>query len=182
VFASPAVGDGVLVAMGHITPTGTKVFAIQLGGAGKVTQTNRLWEATVRKDCIGSGVVHDGCVFLVTQSGFALCLDLKTGKKVGGAAPRCCGVVVLTGPGGRPAARGRPCGPGVSPGRRPGFRGVAHEHDPGRDDLLVPSHRQWLRAPADPRCSLVLRRRPLSFASGRGRGLCAWCGSRQGLR
>jgi outer membrane protein assembly factor BamB len=82
VFASPAVGDGVLVAMGHISPSGTKVVAMKLGGTGDVTETNRLWEATVRKDCIGSGVVADGCVFLVTQSGFALCLNLKTGKQV----------------------------------------------------------------------------------------------------
>jgi outer membrane protein assembly factor BamB len=82
VFASPAVGEAVLVAMGHLIPSGTKIVAVKLGGAGDVTETNRLWEATVKKDCIGSGVVHDGCVFLVTQSGFALCLDLKTGKKV----------------------------------------------------------------------------------------------------
>ncbi|MBV8264927.1 MAG: PQQ-binding-like beta-propeller repeat protein [Planctomycetaceae bacterium] len=82
VFASPAVGDGVLVAMGHVAPSGTKIIALKLGGQGDVTETNRLWEATVKKDCIGSGVVHDGCVFLVSQSGFALCLDLKTGKKV----------------------------------------------------------------------------------------------------
>ncbi len=81
-FASPAVADGVLVAMGHLAPSGTKIVALKPGGPGDVTETNRLWEATVKKDCIGSGVVHDGCVFLVTQSGFALCLDLKTGKKV----------------------------------------------------------------------------------------------------
>jgi outer membrane protein assembly factor BamB len=82
VFATPAVGDGVLVAMGHISPSGTKVVALKLGGTGDVTETNRLWEATVKKDCIGSGVVADGCVFFVTQSGFVLCLDLKTGKQV----------------------------------------------------------------------------------------------------
>lgn len=82
VFASPAVADGVLVAMGHISPVGTKVVALKVGGTGDVTETNRLWEATVRKDCIGSGVVADGCVFLVTQSGFAVCLDLKTGKQL----------------------------------------------------------------------------------------------------
>ena len=32
VFASSAVGEGVLVAMGHITPVGTKVIAMKLGG------------------------------------------------------------------------------------------------------------------------------------------------------
>lgn len=81
VFASPAVGDGVLVAMGH-NPSDTKVIAIKLGGTGDLTETNRVWEAKVKKACIGSGVVHDGLVFLVTQSGFAQCLDLENGKQV----------------------------------------------------------------------------------------------------
>src|SRR5262245_31274722 len=40
VFASPAVGEGVLVAMGHITPSGTKVIAMKLGGSGDVTETH----------------------------------------------------------------------------------------------------------------------------------------------
>jgi outer membrane protein assembly factor BamB len=84
VFASPAVGDGVLVAMGHISPSGTKVVAMKLGGAGDVTETNRLWEVTVKKDCIGSGVIANGCVFLISQSGIALCLNLRTGKEVWG--------------------------------------------------------------------------------------------------
>jgi outer membrane protein assembly factor BamB len=82
VFASPAVGEGVLVAMGHITPSGTKVMAIKLGGSGDVSETHRLWEVNLKKDCIGSGVVTAGCVFLVTENGFAVCLDLQTGKEV----------------------------------------------------------------------------------------------------
>jgi outer membrane protein assembly factor BamB len=81
VFASPAAEDDVLVAMGH-NPSDTKVIAIKPGGTGDVTETNRLWETSVKKACIGSGVMHDGLVFLVTQSGVAQCLDSKTGKKV----------------------------------------------------------------------------------------------------
>lgn len=82
VFASPAVGEGVLVATGHISPSGTTVIAMKLGGTGDVSETHRLWEVNLRKECIGSGVVAEGCVFLVTGTGFALCLDLKTGKQV----------------------------------------------------------------------------------------------------
>jgi outer membrane protein assembly factor BamB len=77
VFASPAVGGDVVVAMGHITPAGTKVIAMKPGGTGDVTETHRLWETKLKKDCIGSGVVAEGCVFLVTSSGFGVCLELK---------------------------------------------------------------------------------------------------------
>jgi hypothetical protein len=82
VFASPAVGEGVLVAIGHISPSGTKVVAMKLGGSGDVTATHRLWEVNLKKDCIGSGVVAAGCLFLVTENGFVVCLDLQTGKQV----------------------------------------------------------------------------------------------------
>jgi outer membrane protein assembly factor BamB len=82
VFASPAVGEGVLVAMGHNIPSGTKVMAVKLGGTGDVSETHRLWETNLRTECIGSGIVTKGCVFLVTQHGIGLCLDLKTGKKL----------------------------------------------------------------------------------------------------
>lgn len=82
VFASPAVGEGTVVAMGHNIPSGTKVLAVKLGGSGDVTETHRLWEVNLRKECIGSGVVANGCVFLVTETGFGLCLDLKTGKEL----------------------------------------------------------------------------------------------------
>jgi outer membrane protein assembly factor BamB len=81
VFASPAVAEGVLVAMGHISPIGTKVIAMKLGGSGDVTETHRLWEVNLKKECVGSGVVANGCVFLVAATGFIVCLDLKTGKK-----------------------------------------------------------------------------------------------------
>ena len=82
VFASPAIGDGVLVAMGHSIPSGTKAMAVKLGGSGDVTETHRLWEVNLRKEVIGSGVVANGCVFFVTETGMAVCLELKTGKQV----------------------------------------------------------------------------------------------------
>jgi outer membrane protein assembly factor BamB len=82
VFASPAVGGGVLVALGHNSPTGAKAIAVKLGGSGDVTATHRLWEVNLKKDCIGSGVVAAGCVFLVTETGFGICLDLQTGKEL----------------------------------------------------------------------------------------------------
>jgi len=82
VFSTPAVGEGVLVAMGHNIPSGTSVMAVKLGGTGDVSETHRLWETNLTTECIGSGIIAKSCVFLVTQNGLGLCLDLKTGKKL----------------------------------------------------------------------------------------------------
>lgn len=82
-FASPAIGHGVLVATGHrVSGGGTRVTAIRLGGHDEVTATHRLWQADLPKDCVGSGVILDGRVYLVTQFGSILCLDLSNGHKL----------------------------------------------------------------------------------------------------
>jgi outer membrane protein assembly factor BamB len=84
-FASPAIGDGVLVASGHrVTGGGTRVTAVKLtpGMAGDVTDTHRLWQADLPKDCVGSGVVAAGHAFLPTQFGSLVCYDVRTGKRI----------------------------------------------------------------------------------------------------
>jgi outer membrane protein assembly factor BamB len=82
-FASPAVGEGVLVTTGHrMAGGGTRVTAIKLGGSGDITGTNRLWQTDLPKECVGSGIITAGHVFLVTQFGSVVCVDLTTGKKV----------------------------------------------------------------------------------------------------
>jgi outer membrane protein assembly factor BamB len=82
-FASPAIGDGILVASGHpMAGGGTRVTAIKLDSArGDVTATHRLWQTSLPKECVGSGVVAAGRVYLVTQFGSVVCLDLLTGQK-----------------------------------------------------------------------------------------------------
>jgi outer membrane protein assembly factor BamB len=83
VFASPAVGDGMLVATGHGMNGGTTAIAIRLQDAkGDVTATHRLWQVRLPKDCVGSPVVFDKYVYLVTNFGSLVCLELATGKKV----------------------------------------------------------------------------------------------------
>lgn len=81
-FASPAAGEGTLVCTGHrMNGGGTLVTAIRLGGAGDVTATHRLWQTDFPKECVGSGVIAAGRVYLVTQFGSVLCLDLLSGHK-----------------------------------------------------------------------------------------------------
>jgi outer membrane protein assembly factor BamB len=83
-FASPAIGEGVLIATGHrVTGGGTRITAVKLtpGASGDVTETNRLWQADMPKDCVGSGVIAASHVFLPTQFGSLACYDLRTGKR-----------------------------------------------------------------------------------------------------
>jgi len=81
VFASPAIGEGILVAMGHRIPSGTQIMAVKIGGKGDVSAMNRLWEKTMPREYIGSGIVTNGCLLLVADNGSAICLDSKTGEK-----------------------------------------------------------------------------------------------------
>jgi outer membrane protein assembly factor BamB len=83
VFASPAFGEGILVASGHsMNGGGSQVIAVKPGGDGDVTETHRLWQIRLPKDCVGSPVIADGHVYLVTDFGSIVCLELTTGKKL----------------------------------------------------------------------------------------------------
>jgi len=82
-FASPAIGDGWLVATGHVLiGGGTRITAVKLGdAAGDITATHRLWQIDLRKECVGSPVIAGGNVYLMTHFGSAVCLDGATGNK-----------------------------------------------------------------------------------------------------
>jgi len=78
VYASPVVSGGIGVAF---TGWGNgPTIGFKLGGAGDVTASNRLW-LTRQPQRIGSGVVVDGCVFIVNAGpGTAQCIECQTGK------------------------------------------------------------------------------------------------------
>jgi outer membrane protein assembly factor BamB len=79
VFTSPIHSDGIAVAMGGFFGN---TIAVKTGGSGDVTGTHRLWRTERANTGIGSGVVHDGHIYLVNSSGIAECTELKTGKIV----------------------------------------------------------------------------------------------------
>lgn len=82
-FASPAVGEGVIVAAGHkLAGGGTRLTGIRLGGHGDVTATHRLWQTDLPKECVGSGVIVGRHFYAVTQFGSIFCIDVETGKKL----------------------------------------------------------------------------------------------------
>jgi outer membrane protein assembly factor BamB len=57
-------------------------IAVKPGGSGDVTDSNRLWRLEDAESCIGSGVIHEGHIYLISQEGVAQCLELKTGKQI----------------------------------------------------------------------------------------------------
>jgi len=73
--------NGVVIASGG-DMAGGSMIAVRAGGSGDVTDSHRLWRLGRMKGSIGSGVVHDGRVYMVASDGFALCLDEKTGRKL----------------------------------------------------------------------------------------------------
>jgi outer membrane protein assembly factor BamB len=79
VFTSPALCDEVLYATGHFAQTGTYAAAIKLGGSGDVTLSHRLWQTKLPKECVGSPIAVGDSLFLISEHGFAICLDAKTG-------------------------------------------------------------------------------------------------------
>src|SRR6185295_5989154 len=79
VYSSPIYGEGIVVAMGGYAGVS---IAVKAGGSGDVTGTHRLWEKRKTRQRIGSGVVHDGHIYILNADGFAEGLNLKTGDTV----------------------------------------------------------------------------------------------------
>lgn len=82
VYAMPVVspaGDVVVGISGHNGPT----LAVRTGGSGDVTSSHRLWRTEAKNpQRVGSGVIHDGHLYLADADGFAECIDLLSGKMI----------------------------------------------------------------------------------------------------
>lgn len=57
-------------------------IAVRGGGQGDVTDSRRLWHHPKTKQRIGSGVIHDGHIYILNDPGVAECFELGTGKLV----------------------------------------------------------------------------------------------------
>lgn len=78
-YNSPLYADGMVIAMcGY----GGSALAVKAGGIGDVTTSNRVWLLPKVSQRIGSGVVHEGFHYILTDGGVAECRDLKTGNLV----------------------------------------------------------------------------------------------------
>jgi outer membrane protein assembly factor BamB len=81
IYTTPLWGDAVLVAMSS-DMNGGNAIAVKPGGAGDVSETQRLWRLDRVKGAIGSGVIYQGHIYTLDRDGIAACLNLKTGEKV----------------------------------------------------------------------------------------------------
>jgi outer membrane protein assembly factor BamB len=82
VFTTPVWGDGAIVALSSGALGGT-ILAVRPGGDGDVTGRGRVWRLDhLKSQSIGSGVIHNGFLYLIAENGAASCLELKTGDRV----------------------------------------------------------------------------------------------------
>lgn len=79
VYTSPIYAGSVVVAMGGFGGTS---IAVRAGGSGDVTEERRLWRVEKTPQRIGSGVIHDGHIYIHNDPGIAECYDLKSGQRV----------------------------------------------------------------------------------------------------
>lgn len=79
VYTSPLYADSIVVAMGGFMGS---ALAVKSDGKGDVTDTHRLWHIAKTRQRIGSGVIHDSHIYILTDPGIAECLELKSGKIV----------------------------------------------------------------------------------------------------
>jgi outer membrane protein assembly factor BamB len=79
VYTSPLFSEGIVVGMGGYNGMAA---AVKAGGHGDVTQSHRLWQATKTRQRIGSGVIHQGHLYILTDPGIAECRSLETGALV----------------------------------------------------------------------------------------------------
>ncbi|HSH95571.1 MAG TPA: PQQ-binding-like beta-propeller repeat protein [Roseimicrobium sp.] len=78
-YTSPIYSDGIVVGMGGYNGM---ALAVKAGGSGDVTATHRLWQHPRTKQRIGSGVIHNGHIYILNDPGIAECFELKTGNLV----------------------------------------------------------------------------------------------------
>lgn len=80
VYTSPLFDapSGTVVGMGGYNGMAA---AVKAGGTGTVT-ASRLWQATKTRQRIGSGVIHQGHIYILTDPGIAECRSLETGALV----------------------------------------------------------------------------------------------------
>ncbi len=82
IYAMPVVsakGDLIVGISGHNGPT----LAVRPGGNGDVIKTHQVWRVAGKNpQRIGSGVLHEGHLYLADADGFAECLEADTGKVV----------------------------------------------------------------------------------------------------
>lgn len=78
IIASPAVGDGMVVAA---SAKAQFAIAMRTDGTGDVTESHQVWKLKEMADC-PTPTIHNGLVYSVRDDGVGTCIDLATGERV----------------------------------------------------------------------------------------------------
>jgi len=78
-YPDTAVGENVLLGISGFNKS---MMAVRMGGRGDITQTHRLWHVAKTQQRVGSGVVHEGHLYVANATGIAECIEVQTGKTV----------------------------------------------------------------------------------------------------
>ncbi|MCH7688860.1 MAG: PQQ-binding-like beta-propeller repeat protein [Planctomycetes bacterium] len=80
-ISSPVVADGFVIAP---YARGASLTGIRLGGKGDVTKSHVAWSNNVRNGYsdVPSPIAYGGNVYLCTDKGYLVCVDIKTGKEL----------------------------------------------------------------------------------------------------
>jgi outer membrane protein assembly factor BamB len=79
VYTDPLQAGDLVIAMGGFNGN---AVAVRAGGKGDITETRRVWQTKRSPQRIGSGVVHDGHLYIHNDPGTAQCVSLKDGGTV----------------------------------------------------------------------------------------------------
>lgn len=75
-YASLMEADGVIVALGGYLGAS---MAVRAGGRDDVTETHRLWHKPKDGGWLGTGVTHEGDLYICDMGGVIHCIDIETG-------------------------------------------------------------------------------------------------------
>ncbi len=75
-YASVMESDGVIVALGGYRGAS---LAVRAGGRGDVTATHRVWHKPKDIGWLGTGVAHQGAIYICDMGGVIHCIDVNTG-------------------------------------------------------------------------------------------------------
>jgi outer membrane protein assembly factor BamB len=79
VYTSPLIDKETVVSMGGYSGMS---LGLRVGHSGAVPPISRLWHHPKTKQRIGSGVVHQGHIYIHNSTGIAECFELETGRLV----------------------------------------------------------------------------------------------------
>lgn len=81
IYTTPIWGENSIIATSS-GMGGGDALAVRPGGSGDITESQRLWRLERAASQMGSGVIHEGHLFAISQDGIAVCMELKSGKTV----------------------------------------------------------------------------------------------------